>query len=149
AGELGLDQAAAKVGLSPYQVAIVASMIEREARVPDDRGMIARVIYNRLKQGIPLGVDATLRYALDRPTEPLRQSDLASKTPFNTRLNKGLPPTPIASPGRSTLEAAINPTPGAWLFYVLADATGHHEFATTDAEFQRAVANCRAKGLGC
>src|SRR4029077_18665552 len=100
AGELGIDQSDAKVGLSPYEVVILASMIEREARVPDDRGMIARVVYNRLKTGTPLGIDATLRYAIARPSEPLRQSDLAKQTPYNTRLNKGLPPTPIASAGR-------------------------------------------------
>lgn len=149
AAELGLDQAPAKVGLSPYEVLILASMIEREARVPDDRPMIARVVYNRLKTGTPLGIDATLRYAIGRPSEPLRQSDLAKETPYNTRLNKGLPPTPIASPGRSSLQAAIDPAPGPWLFYVLSDADGHHVFSTTAAEFERDVAACRAKGLGC
>ena len=149
AGELGLDSTPTSVGLTPYEVVVLASMIEREAKVPDDRGMIARVIYNRLKSGTPLGIDATLRYAIGRPTAPLRVSDLASKTPFNTRLNKGLPPTPIASPGRTSLEAAIKPTPGPWLFYVLADEAGHHAFATTGAEFERDVAACKAKGLGC
>ena len=100
AGGLGLDDAPAKVGLSPLQVVTVASMIEREAKVPEDRGMIARVIYNRLKSGTPLGVDATLRYGLQRPSEPLRASDLATDSPYNTRLHAGLPPTPIANPGR-------------------------------------------------
>jgi UPF0755 protein len=149
AAQLGLDEAAASFGLSPYQLVIVASMVEREARVPDDRGMVARVIYNRLRNGTPLGVDATLRYGLDRPSQPLRQSDLARDTPYNTRLHAGLPPTPIASPGRASLQAAVSPTPGPWLYYVLADADGRHAFATTNAEFQRAVAECRRKGLGC
>lgn len=149
AAATGLDQGAARLGLTPYQVVIVASMIEREAKVPEDRGMVARVIYNRLKSGTPLGVDATLRYGLDRPTQPLRQSDLASDSPYNTRKRAGLPPTPIASPGRAALEAALNPTPGPWQYYVLADASGRHAFLTTNAEFQRAVAECRQRGLGC
>lgn len=149
ATELGLDEAPAKVGLSPLEVVIVASMIEREAKVPEDRGMIARVIYNRLKSGTPLGIDATLRYGIHRPKEPLRASDLANDMPYNTRLRKGLPPTPIASPGRASLEAALNPTPGLWMFYVLADASGKHAFLNTAAEFERAVAECKRKSIGC
>lgn len=145
--ELGLDQSQAKVGLSPYQAVIVASMIEEEAKVADERGKVATVVYNRIKRGEALGIDATLRYGLNRPTEPLRQSDLAADTPYNTRKFKGLPPTPIASPGRSSLEAALNPTPGPWLFYVLADHDGHHAFAVTITEFNRYKAEAQAKGL--
>ncbi|MDQ1437107.1 MAG: hypothetical protein QOK43_736 [Acidimicrobiaceae bacterium] len=145
--QVGLDQSQARVGLTPYQVVIVASMIEREARVAGERGMVARVVYNRLQKGIKLGIDATIRYGVDRPTQPLRKSDLAKDTPFNTRLHAGLPPTPIAAPGEATLQAALNPTPGPWLFYVLADQSGHHTFASTDAEFQRAVAVCRQQKL--
>lgn len=147
AQQIGLDDSQAKVGLTPYQVVIVASMIEREARIPEERGMVARVVYNRLAKGIKLGIDATIRYGVNRPTQPLRVSDLNKDTPYNTRLHAGLPPTPIANPGQATLEAALNPTPGPWLFYVLADSAGHHTFATTDAEFQRAVAACRAAKL--
>jgi UPF0755 protein len=77
----------------------------------------------------------------------LRRSDLDKDGPYNTRLRAGLPPTPIAAPGKATLEAALNPTPGPWIFYVLADASGRHTFATTDAEFSRAVKVCRDKGL--
>lgn len=144
---LGLDDAQAKTGLTPYQVVVVASMIEREARIPEERGKVARVVYNRLQKGIKLGIDATIRYGVNRPTEPLRKSDLAKDTPFNTRLHAGLPPTPISAPGEATLQAALNPTPGPWLFYVLADPSGHHTFASTDAEFQRAVAKCREQKL--
>ena len=147
AGSLGLDQSQAKVGLTPYQTIIVASMIEEEAKIPDERGKVATVIYNRIKRGETLGIDATLRYGLNRPTEPLRQSDLASDNPYNTRKFKGLPPTPIASPGRSSLEAALNPTPGPWLFYVLADRDGRHAFAVTITEFNRYKAEAQAKGL--
>jgi UPF0755 protein len=143
----GLDDSQAKVGLTPYQVVIVASMIEREARVPSERGMVARVVYNRLAKNIKLGIDATIRYGIDKPTGALRESELAKDTPYNTRIHAGLPPTPIANAGEASLQAALNPTPGPWLFYVLADADGHHAFVTTDAEFQKAVQECRAKGL--
>jgi len=145
--ETGLDNAQAKVGLTPYQVVIVASMIEREARVPSELAMVARVVYNRLAKNIKLGIDATIRYGLDKPSGPLHESELAKDTPYNTRLHTGLPPTPIANPGEASLTAALNPAPGPWLFYVLADADGHHTFVTTDAEFLKAVAACRAKGL--
>ncbi|HVF75049.1 MAG TPA: endolytic transglycosylase MltG [Acidimicrobiales bacterium] len=147
ASQLGLDQSQSKVGLTPYQTIIVASMIEEEAKIAEERGKVATVIYNRIKKGETLGIDATLRYGLNRPTEPLRQSDLASDNPYNTRKLKGLPPTPIASPGRSSLEAALNPTPGPWLFYVLADRDGRHAFAVTITEFNRYKAEAQAKGL--
>jgi UPF0755 protein len=144
---VGLNDSQAKVGLSPYEVVIVASMIEREARIPDERGMVAQVVYNRLEKGIRLGIDATIRYGVNRPTQPLRKSDLEKDNPYNTRLRAGLIPTPIAAPGEATLHAALNPTPGPWIYYVLADESGRHTFATTDAEFQRAVQVCRQKKL--
>jgi UPF0755 protein len=147
ATEAGIDDAAAAVGLAPYQVVIVASMIEREARLADERGMVARVVYNRLQQRIRLGIDATIRYELRKPTGPLRKSELQRDTPYNTRTRFGLPPTPISNPGRASLDAALHPTPGPWLYYVLADRDGHHAFVTTDAEFQRAKADARRKGL--
>lgn len=147
ADELGIAGGAARLGLTPYQVVIVASMIEREANVDEDRGKVARVIYNRLEKGIRLGIDATIRYELNKPTGPLRKSELERDSPFNTRTRAGLPPTPIACPGRESLAAALSPTPGPWIYYVLADRDGHHAFVTTDKEFQRAKAEARAKGL--
>ncbi|MFM1751368.1 MAG: hypothetical protein RL119_330, partial [Actinomycetota bacterium] len=101
----GLDDAQNLVGYSPYQVLIVASIIEREAKVADDRAKIARVIYNRLFLDMPLQVDATLYYGQNRelPFSQLREID----TPFNTYLYKGLPPTPIANPGRASIAAAL------------------------------------------
>ena len=145
--QVGLQDSQAKVGLTPYEVVIVASMIEREARIPDERGMVARVVYNRLEKGIRLGIDATIRYGVNRPTQPLRRSDLDTDGPYNTRTRAGLPPTPIAAPGEATLHAALNPTPGPWIYYVLADKSGRHTFATTDAEFTKAVQECRRKKL--
>lgn len=147
AAELGLDQASPRVGLSPYETVIVASMVEEEAKLADERPKVATVIFNRLKKGWPLGIDATIRYALNRPTEPLRKSDLAKDNPYNTRLRKGLIPTPIAAPSRSALEATLNPEPGPWMYYVLIDKSGRHAFAVTDEEFARHKAEAKAKGL--
>jgi UPF0755 protein len=145
--ELGVPDKAAAFGVTPYQLVIIASMIEREARVPDERPKVARVVYNRLERGMRLGIDATTRYELRRPTGPLRKSELERDTPYNTRTRAGLPPTPIAMPGAASLEGAANPADGTWIYYVIADEQGHHTFATTDAEFQRAKRAAREKGL--
>lgn len=145
--ELGIPEQASTLGVTPYQVAIIASMIEREARVADERPKVARVIYNRLDRGMRLGIDATIRYELKKPSGPLLRSELARDTPYNTRTRAGLPPTPIAMPGRASLEAAANPEPGPWLYYVVADENGRHAFATTNEEFIRAKNAARAKGL--
>jgi UPF0755 protein len=147
ATELGYADAAARVGRQPYEVLVVASLVEAEAKVDEDRGKIARVIYNRLEQGMTLGIDATVYYALQRRGGSLTRSDLAVDSPYNTRVNPGLPPTPIGLPGRASLAAAINPEPGPWLYYVLADEQGHHAFSESNAEFQRNVAAAREKGL--
>lgn len=152
--EVGLDQSAAKVGLSPYQAVIVASLIEEEAKIPEDRPKMARVIYNRIARKERLGIDATLRYGLNRPTQPLRVSDLESDTPYNTRKFAGLPPTPIAAPGRAALEATMNPAEGPWIFYVLdpdqsRTPKGGHFFTDSAREFEQVKAQCRKAGLGC
>lgn len=135
----------ALTGITPYQAIIVASLIEREARVPEERPQMARVMYNRLEQGIPLGIDASLNYALGRPATT--ESDLATDSPYNLREVQGLPPTPIAVPGRASLEAAIAPAAGEWLYYVLADESGRHTFTNTYDEFLDAKAQCQAAGL--
>ncbi|MDZ7733435.1 MAG: endolytic transglycosylase MltG [Acidimicrobiia bacterium] len=121
-------------GLSAYELVIVASLIEEEARVPEDRTKISRVIHNRLEQGMTLGIDAALLYELGH-TDSLTQSQLETDSPYNTRLNAGLPPTPIAMPGRGSLEAALNPAEGDWLYYVLADESGAHFFTSDYDEF--------------
>ena len=99
-------------------------MVEREAKVAEDRAKVARVIYNRLQRDMLLQVDATLIYGLGGDKERLLNRDLESDSPYNTYRRKGLPPTPIASPGRAALQAALAPEPGPWLFYVLADQDG-------------------------
>ncbi len=127
---------ARELGLTPYEVVIVASMIEREARVQEDRPKIAAVIYNRLKIGMPLGIDATVRYAVGKPNEPLTQSDLDVDSPYNTRKVAGLPPTPIASPGLAAIKAALSPAEVDYLYFLVVDPdSGKHEFTTTYEEF--------------
>ena len=147
AGELGYSGAPEAVGRSPYETVIVASMVEREAKVAEDRPKVARVIYNRLQRDMLLQVDATLIYGLGGDKERLLNRDLESDSPYNTYRLKGLPPTPIASPGRAALQAALAPEPGAWLFYVLADQDGRHAFAVTDIEFERLRRQAQSKGL--
>jgi len=160
ARQVGLDDSQKLVGVSPYRALIVASMIEREAKVGDDRAKIARVIYNRLEIGMKLQIDATLYY--NAPADASFTDLKALDTPYNTYLYKGLPPTPIASPGRASIEAALNPAPnpssgdpicaGApkpcrYLYYVLSDADGGHAFAATLAQHEANVATAKAAGL--
>lgn len=145
--ELGYERAPELVGHDPYEVLIVASMIEEEAKVPQDRAKIARVIYNRLERDIPLGIDATVLYALGRHTAELTVQDLAIDSPYNTRVYPGLPPTPIAAPGRAALQAALSPADGDWLFYVLASTDGSHFFTDSEEEFLAQVSRSRAEGI--
>jgi uncharacterized YceG family protein len=138
--------------LTPYEVVTIASMIEREAQVASERRLIAAVIYNRLREGMPLGIDATIRYATNNWTRPLRVSDLQRRSPYNTRTRKGLPPTPIGNPGFASLFAAAHPAKVPYRFYVVKPGTcGRHAFSTNDAQFQRdarryAAARARAGG---
>ena len=171
--ELGVDQGLVldygpgnQVVLSPYELVIVASMIEEEARLDEDRAKIARVIYNRLADGEALGIDATTIYGVHlqrcvedpRCTNPstgfswydpeLLQSQLDDvNDPYNSRIVPGLPPTPISSPGRASLNAALNPEEGPWKWYVLVDTDGRHFFTDNFGEFERAAAEARANGV--
>ena len=143
--ELGYEDAPRRVGLTPYEALIVASMIEREAQRPEDRAKVARVIYNRLARGWSLGLDATVVYAVG--TQELTAELLAVNSPYNTRVLVGLPPTPIAAPGRASLEAALNPQDGPWMYFVLTSPDGTLSFSETDEEFQRDKAVCQELGL--
>jgi UPF0755 protein len=154
---------AAELGLSPYQVLIIASMIEKEAKLDEDRPKIARVILNRLEIGMNLQIDATLYYGADRatPFPELRRTP----GPYNTYLNAGLPPTPIANPGRASIRAALQPAsdPPAgdpicqaladptqdcrYLFYVLADERGGHAFAATLEQHEENIRIARERGV--
>jgi UPF0755 protein len=131
--------------LTPYDVLIIASMVEREAQVARERPLVASVIYNRLSQGIPLGIDATIRFALNQWTEPLKQSELATRSPYNTRETAGLPPGPIGNPGLASIRAAARPARTDYLFYVVKPGTcGEHSFSSTNAEFEEDVARYNA-----
>jgi peptidoglycan lytic transglycosylase G len=146
AARANLSGSAAATGLTPYQTIIVASIVEREAKVDQDRGKIARVVLNRLAAKMRLQIDATVEYALGVHKTKLTDSDLRVQSPYNTYLVAGLPPGPIASPGEASLAAAVGPTPGPWLYYVLLYPDGRHGFATTSAEFQRLLQQARANG---
>lgn len=122
-------------------VVTIASMVEEEAQLDEERKLIAAVIYNRLREGIPLGIDATVRFATGNYERPLTESELASDSPYNTRVNAGLPPGPISSPGLASIEAAARPAEVDYLYYVVEPGTcGEHSFSSTDAEFQADVA---------
>jgi UPF0755 protein len=136
--ELPADAAALahRLGLTVTQVVTIASMIEREAKVDRDRPLIASVIYNRLHLGMPLEIDATIEYALPRHKAELSFADLAVDSPYNTYRHAGLPPTPIANPGRASLMAALHPADTRYLYYVYKGG-GRHEFSTTLEEQQQ------------
>jgi UPF0755 protein len=137
----GVDLRFAKSkNLTAYDVLTIASMIDREAQLPRERRLVASVIYNRLSQGIPLGIDATIRFATGNWSEPLKQSELQIDSGYNTRLNQGLPPGPIGNPGVAAIEAAARPAKTGFLYYVVKPCgDGAHAFSETDAEFQRDV----------
>ena len=147
ASSLNVTTAAERFKLTPYQVIVVASLIEREARVPEDRAPIARVIYNRLAVPMRLQIDATVLYALGVHKDTVLYSDLEVNSPYNTYKIDGLPPGPIAAPGKASIEAAVAPAQGTWLFYVLSETNGKHAFATTLDEFNRLVADARRRGV--
>jgi UPF0755 protein len=126
--------------LTTYDVVTIASMVEREAQLEDERPLIAAVIYNRLHEGMPLGIDATIRFATGNYDEPLTESELAVASPYNTRLNAGLPPGPIGNPGLASIEAAAHPANVGYLYYVVKPgACGEHSFSSSAAEFEADV----------
>jgi cell division protein YceG involved in septum cleavage len=137
----GVDMGYARSkNLTTYDVVTIASMIEREAQVASERKLVAAVIYNRLHDGMPLGIDATIRFATGNYTRPLTESQLATLSPYNTRTSQGLPPGPIDSPGLASLEAAAHPAKVNYLFYVVKPGTcGQLAFSSTEAQFQRDV----------
>jgi UPF0755 protein len=119
-------------GLSPYQLVVLASIVEREARLPADRPLVAGVLYNRLARGMDLQVDASVIYGLGVTDRAPTTDELKLDTPYNTYLHRGLPPTPIANPGLASIEAAAHPATTAYLFYV-SDGCGHNHYSATVA----------------
>jgi uncharacterized YceG family protein len=126
--------------LTVFDVVTIASMVEDEAGLDSQRGLVASVIYNRLHEGMPLGIDATIRFATGNYTKPLTESELAVDSPYNSRTNAGLPPGPISNPGLASIRAAAHPPTTDYLFYVTTPgACGKLTFAKTEAEFEAAV----------
>ena len=138
---------ARKKNLTPYDVLIIASMVEKETLAPDERKLVAAVIYNRLHAHMPLGIDATLRYGFNiPPTKSILQSQLDSNNPYNSRKLLGLPPTPIANPGLASIQAAAHPAKVDYLYFVRKPDRVHHFFTASDTAF--AQYEC-AHGYGC
>ena len=133
----GIDLSRArKANLTPYDVTIIASMVEREVEVPSERPLVAAVIWNRLRQGMRLQIDATVEYVLPEHKPVLTYDDLKTQSPYNTYLHAGLPPTPIANPGVAALKAAADPADVDYLYYVARDdGSGQHYFSSTYSQF--------------
>jgi UPF0755 protein len=142
---INLSAAAAKLGETPYALVTVASMVEREAKLTGDRGPVASVIYNRLKAGMALGIDATEAYylRLNNPNlQPTGAQIADDPGPYNTRIHKGLPPTPIANPGLPSLEAAANPPTTGYLYFAVVKPDGQLGFAASSAAFAPVQQEC-------
>ena len=143
-----LEARAKALGRTPHEVVVVASLIEREVRFDDEYGKVSRVVYNRLDQGIPLGIDAAIAFGVGKAAgAELLASDLAKDTPYENRRKLGLPPTPIASPGEATLEGALNPEDSNVLYYVLATKEGRSFFTDDYDAFLRQRDKSRAEGV--
>jgi UPF0755 protein len=138
----GVDMSYARSkNLTLRDVVTIASMVEREAMLEKERPLVAAVIYNRLHEGRPLGIDATTRFATGNYTRPLTESELATDSPYNTRTHAGLPPGPIGSPGLASIEAAAHPAKTDYVFYVVKPgACGEHSFTSSEAQFEADVA---------
>lgn len=137
------------LGRTPYEILVIASLIERETRVNDEKPLVASVIYNRLAKNMLLQIDATVQYALPEWKDKLTYDDLKVESPYNTYLHQGLPPGPICNPSASSIEAALTPGQTQYLYYVLApDNSGRHTFAATYDEFLHAKAQYQASQNG-
>ncbi len=132
------DRRARALGLDVPGVIAVASLIEREAKVDEERPLMAGVYYNRLRAGMPLQVDATIEYVFPEHHTVITRRDLELASPYNTYRHTGLPPTPIANPGKPSIDAAFHPQPSRYLYYVYR-GNGHHAFAATLAEHEANV----------
>lgn len=141
-----LDWSKAAVrNMSVHNILTIASLIEREAKLPEERPLVSAVIYNRLAKGMPLEIDASVQYALQEWKPKLTKHDLKVDSPYNTRLYKGLPPGPICNPGIPSIEAALNPAPVDYLYFVLTDPAGRHTFTSSYEEFEKAKAEAKKR----
>ncbi len=144
----GLTAGAAALGRTPYEVITAASVVQKEAVYEKNMGPVARVIYNRLAAGMPLQMDSTVLYSEGRDGGPVTEKDLQLDTPYNTYLHHGLPPTPIGMVSPAALTAALHPTPGDWLYFVVVRSDGTEAFSDTYAGQQANEALARQRGLG-
>jgi UPF0755 protein len=147
AGTIGLTGGSAQLGLTPYQVVIAASIVEKEGVIAKNLGPVARVIMNRLHAGMPLQMDSTVLFAEGRDGGPVTATDLQTSTPYNTYLNKGLTPTPICFPSRLALQATLDPPTGSWLYFVVVQPDGTEAFTDTFAEQQANEALAKQRGV--
>lgn len=148
AAKLDLAGAAARLHVTPYQAIVVASIVEREALVDGDRGKVARVIYNRLDAKMQLQMDSTVLYAIGQDGKSnVTEADRKVNSPYNTFIAPGLPPGPISQPGRKSLEGALAPPPGDWLYFVTTDPNGTSSFTSSYNQFLKDVAVCQRLGL--
>src|SRR5437588_1923624 len=141
---------ARELGMSPRQIVIIASLIESEAKLKEDRPLVASVIYNRLKKNMALGIDSTIVYASKlagkwRDDGKVYLSDVNRRSPYNTRIFSGLPPGPVGNPGESSIDAALNPAQTDYLYYVRDPARddGAHNFYSNSADFEKGVRTLR------
>jgi len=148
ATKLDVSGAATRLHVTPYQVIIVASIVEREALVDGDRGKVARVIYNRLDQKMQLQMDSTVLYAIGKEgKDNVTLDDRKINSPYNTFIAPGLPPGPISQPGPKSLAGAAAPEPGDWLYFVTTETDGRSSFTANYNQFLKDVATCQSKGL--
>jgi UPF0755 protein len=147
---------AEKLKRSVREIVTIASLIERETAVPDERAVISRVINNRIKEDMPLQIDASIQYLLDAPKEQLTEEDLQIESPYNLYLNKGLPPGPICNPRIDSVNAALHPGKNKYLYYVLDPALngmhrfseGYDEFLSNKSAYQEAIGARNAEESG-
>jgi UPF0755 protein len=147
AAAVDLETGAAKLKLTPYQVVTIASLVEAETPLDEDRGKVARVVLNRLAAGMPLQLDSTINYIRAQKKARLSLADISVASPYNTYKNKGLPPTPINSPGLKALQAALAPAAGDWIYFITIDKAGHSLFTKSYSEFLAAKAKAQREGV--
>ena len=147
AAALDLEARAQKLHLAPYELVTIASLIEAETPQAADRPKVARVVLNRLAKGMPLQFDSTVNYVRTERKLRLSSQDIRVESPYNTYKNKGLPPTPINSPGRESLEAALSPAAGDWIYFVAIDKAGNSLFTSSYQVFLTAKAKAQREGV--
>jgi UPF0755 protein len=147
AAAVDLEAGAATLKLTPYQVVTIASLVEAETALDSDRAKVARVVLNRLAAGMPLQLDSTINYVRAEKRARLSLEDISVASPYNTYQHKGLPPTPINSPGLKALEAALAPAEGNWIYFITIDKAGHSLFTSSYQEFLAAKAKAQREGV--